>query len=138
MASRHSRKPTFTDDLKAIDAPTLVMPGDDDQIVPIAASALLSAKLLKNGTLKIHEKYPHGMYTTHAEVINPDLLAFIKASSTDSCRSNRRVRRRWRYLPRQAGKSSNDHGYLGYRVGSIEGGLENGTAFSVVAPIRRP
>src|SRR5262245_18810459 len=69
----------FTEDLKAIEAPTLVMHGDDDQIVPIADSAPLSAKLLKNGTLKVYEKFPHGMCTTHAEVVNPDLLAFIKA-----------------------------------------------------------
>jgi non-heme chloroperoxidase len=68
----------FTEDLKIIDVPTLVMHGDDDQIVPIADSAPLSAKLLKNGTLKVYEKFPHGMCTTHAEVINPDLLAFIK------------------------------------------------------------
>ena len=67
-----------TDDLKAIGVPTLVMHGDDDQIVPIADSALKAVKLLKNGTLKIYEGYPHGMLTTHAEVINPDLLAFIK------------------------------------------------------------
>ena len=68
----------FTEDLKIIDVPTLVMHGDDDQIVPIADSALLSAKLLKNGTLKVYEKFPHGMCTTHADVINADLLAFIK------------------------------------------------------------
>jgi non-heme chloroperoxidase len=68
----------FTEDLKSIDVPTLVMHGDDDQIVPIADSAPLSAKLLKNGTLKIYEKFPHGMCTTHADVVNPDLLAFIK------------------------------------------------------------
>lgn len=68
----------FTDDLKNIDVPTLVMHGDDDQIVPIADSALLSVKLLKNGKLKVYEKFPHGMCTTHADVINPDLLAFIK------------------------------------------------------------
>jgi len=68
----------FTEDLKIIDVPTLVMHGDDDQIVPIADSAPLSAKLLKNGTLKVYEKFPHGMCTTHAEVVNPDLLAFIK------------------------------------------------------------
>ena len=67
----------FTDDLKSIDVPTLVMHGDDDQIVPIADSALLSIKLLKRGTLKVYEKYPHGMCTTHAEVINADLLTFI-------------------------------------------------------------
>ncbi|MGN6519891.1 MAG: alpha/beta fold hydrolase [Dokdonella sp.] len=68
----------FTDDLKKISVPTLVMHGDDDQIVPIADSALLSAKLLRNGTLKTYKGLPHGMCTTHAQVINPDLLAFIK------------------------------------------------------------
>lgn len=68
----------FTEDLKEIDVPTLVMHGDDDQIVPIANSAYLSVKLLKNGTLKVYEKFPHGMCTTHSEAINPDLLAFIK------------------------------------------------------------
>jgi len=68
----------FTEDLKVITVPALVMHGDDDQIVPIADSAPLSAKLLKNSTLKIYEKFPHGMCTTHAEVVNPDLLAFIK------------------------------------------------------------
>jgi non-heme chloroperoxidase len=57
---------------------TLVMHGEDDQIVPIAGSALLSVKLLKNGTLKSYPGYPHGMITTHAEVINADLLAFIR------------------------------------------------------------
>ncbi len=67
----------FTDDLTAIDVPTLVMHGDDDQVVPIADSAELSIKLLKNGTLKIYPGYPHGMCTTHADVINPDLLDFI-------------------------------------------------------------
>jgi non-heme chloroperoxidase len=69
----------FTEDLKAIDVPTLVMHGDDDQVVPIADSALLSVKLLKNGTLKVYKGFPHGMCTTHADVINPDLLAFVKA-----------------------------------------------------------
>ena len=68
-----------TDDLSAIDVPTLVMHGDDDQIVPIANSAMRSIKLLKHGTLKIYPGYPHGMCTTHADVINPDLLAFIEA-----------------------------------------------------------
>ncbi len=67
-----------TDDLKAITVPTLVLHGDDDQVVPIADSAELSVKLLKNGTLKVYKGYPHGMLTTHADVINPDLLAFIK------------------------------------------------------------
>ena len=69
----------FTDDLKIIDVPTLVMHGTDDQIVPIADSAPLSAKLLKNSTLKIHEGFPHGMCTTHADVVNADLLAFIRS-----------------------------------------------------------
>jgi non-heme chloroperoxidase len=69
----------FTEDLKCIDAPTLVMHGDDDQVVPIADSAPLTVKLLKHGTLKVYEKYPHGMCTTHADVINADLLAFVKA-----------------------------------------------------------
>jgi non-heme chloroperoxidase len=68
----------FTQDLKTVDVPTLVMHGDDDQIVPIADSALLSAKLLKKGTLKVYEKLAHGMCTTHADVINPDLLEFIR------------------------------------------------------------
>ena len=69
----------FTEDLKNIDVPTLVMHGDDDQIVPIADSALLSSKLLKKGTLKVHQGFPHGMCTTHAGVVNPELLAFIKS-----------------------------------------------------------
>lgn len=68
----------FTEDLKAIEVPTLVMQGDDDQIVPIADSALLSIKLLKQGTLKVFPGYPHGMCTTHAEAINAELLAFIE------------------------------------------------------------
>jgi len=69
----------FTEDLKRIDVPTLVMHGDDDQIVPYQDAALLSVKLLKNGTLKIYPGFPHGMLTTHADVINQDLLAFLKA-----------------------------------------------------------
>jgi non-heme chloroperoxidase len=69
----------LTADLKLIEVPTLVMHGNDDQIVPIADSALLAVKLLKKGTLKVYEGFPHGMCTTHADVINPDLLAFIKA-----------------------------------------------------------
>ena len=68
-----------TEDLKAITVPTLVLHGDDDQVVPIANAALKSTKLLKNGTLKVYKGYPHGMLTTHADVINPDLLAFIKS-----------------------------------------------------------
>jgi non-heme chloroperoxidase len=69
----------FTSDLQAIAVPTLVMHGDDDQIVPIADSALRSSKLLRNGTLKVYEKFPHGMCTTHAETVNPALLDFIKS-----------------------------------------------------------
>jgi non-heme chloroperoxidase len=68
----------FSDDLKAIEAPVLVMHGDDDQIVPIADSALISSKLVRRGTLKVYVRYPHGMCTTHADVINADLLAYIK------------------------------------------------------------
>jgi non-heme chloroperoxidase len=69
----------FTEDLKAIDVPVLVMHGTDDQIVPIADSALLAHPLLKHGTLKTYEGFPHGMCTTHADVINPDLLAYFRA-----------------------------------------------------------
>ena len=69
----------FTEDLKAIDVPVLVLHGEDDQVVPIADSALLSVKLLKNATLKTYPGYPHGMATTHADVINPDLLAFVRS-----------------------------------------------------------
>lgn len=69
----------FTDDLKKIEVPTLVMHGEDDQIVPIADSALLAVKLLKKGELKTYKGLPHGMATTHADVINKDLLAFFKA-----------------------------------------------------------
>jgi non-heme chloroperoxidase len=69
----------FTEDLQDLKVPVLIMHGDDDQVVPIADSALLSAKLVKNGTLKVYKGYPHGMCTTHPDVINPDLLAFIKA-----------------------------------------------------------
>ncbi|MBV8688043.1 MAG: alpha/beta hydrolase [Alphaproteobacteria bacterium] len=68
----------FTDDLKAIEVPVLVMHGDDDQVVPYADSAPLAVKLLSKGTLKTYEGFPHGMATTHADVINPDLLAFIR------------------------------------------------------------
>ncbi|HVO88737.1 MAG TPA: alpha/beta hydrolase [Casimicrobiaceae bacterium] len=68
----------FTSDLKSITVPTLVMHGDDDQIVPIADAALLSVKLLKNATLKVYAGFPHGMCTVHPEAINRDLLAFIR------------------------------------------------------------
>jgi non-heme chloroperoxidase len=69
----------FTEDLKKIGQPALVLHGDDDQIVPYKDAALLSAKLLKNATLKIYPGFPHGMPTTHADVLDVDILAFIKA-----------------------------------------------------------
>jgi non-heme chloroperoxidase len=69
----------FTEDLMQIDQPTLVMHGDDDQIVPVSDAGPLAAKLLKHGTLKVYPGYPHGMATVHAEQINADLLAFVKA-----------------------------------------------------------
>jgi len=70
----------FTEDLKRFDVPTLILHGDDDQIVPYADAALLSVKLVKNATLKIYKGLPHGMCTTHPEEINGDLLAFFQRS----------------------------------------------------------
>jgi non-heme chloroperoxidase len=69
----------FTPDLKKMSVPTLVMHGDDDQIVPYADAGVLAAKIVKNATLKIYKGFPHGMPTTQAETINADLLAFIKS-----------------------------------------------------------
>ncbi len=69
----------FTEDLKTIGTPVLLMHGDDDQIVPIGDAALLGIKLLKKGELKVYSGFPHGMATTHADVINKDLLAYFKA-----------------------------------------------------------
>ena len=71
----------FTEDLKAIDVPVLLMHGDDDQVVPIADAALKGIKLLKHGTLKVYPGLPHGMATTHADLINRDLLAFIRGEA---------------------------------------------------------
>ena len=68
----------MTEDLKKIDVPTLILHGDDDQIVPIADSAMLSAKLVKNAQLKVYKGGPHGMCTTRKDEANADLLAFIK------------------------------------------------------------
>jgi non-heme chloroperoxidase len=68
----------FTDDLRAIDVPTLVLHGDDDQVVPYEDAGVLSAKIIKNATLKIYRGYSHGMLMVHADEINPDLLAFIQ------------------------------------------------------------
>ncbi len=79
----------FTEDLKAIDVPTLVMHGDDDQIVPIADSALLSVKLLKKGTLKVYKGFPHGVCQTHPDVINADLLAFFQAEKPGEGRAKK-------------------------------------------------
>jgi non-heme chloroperoxidase len=67
----------FTEDLKKIDVPTLILHGDDDQIVPIGASGLMSAKILKNATLKVYPGYPHGMFTIHADEINAEILGFL-------------------------------------------------------------
>jgi non-heme chloroperoxidase len=69
----------FTEDLQEIKVPVLVLHGEDDQIVPIADSALLSSKLLKKGTLKVYPGLPHGMCATHPEIINPELLAFVRS-----------------------------------------------------------
>jgi len=72
----------FTEDLKKIDIPVLVMHGDDDQIVPIGASGLMSAKILKNATLKVYPGFPHGMPATNADQINADLLTFFEGATT--------------------------------------------------------
>jgi non-heme chloroperoxidase len=69
----------FTEDLKKIDKPALVLHGDDDQVVPYKDAVVLSAKLLKNSTLKIYPGYPHGALTTHHDVINKDMLEFFKS-----------------------------------------------------------
>ena len=68
----------LTEDLKKFDVPTLILHGDDDQIVPIGASAMLSSKIVKNAKLKVYPGAPHGMCTTLKDQVNPDLLAFIK------------------------------------------------------------
>jgi non-heme chloroperoxidase len=68
----------FTEDLKKTDIPVLVLHGDDDQIVPIGASAMMSSKILKNATLKVYPGFPHGMATTHADIINADILKFLR------------------------------------------------------------
>ena len=94
----------FTEDLKKIDRPTLILHGDDDQIVPYADAALLSTKLVRNSTLKIYPGYPHGMATLHADVINNDILNFIKgwALVTNDIPCSRSV-------TVQCNKSSNDN-----------------------------
>ena len=72
----------FTDDLKNFDVPTLILHGDDDQIVPIGASALLSSKIVKGAQLKVYPGLPHGMCSTHKDQINTDLLAFLKGEKS--------------------------------------------------------
>src|SRR5438094_380018 len=79
LTKPHDLKRDLTEDLKKITGPVLVMHGDDDQIVPYADSAPLSAKLLKNSTLKTYKGFPHGMPTTEADTINADLLTFLRA-----------------------------------------------------------
>jgi len=74
----------FTEDLKRFDVPTLIMHGDDDQVVPIGITALVSAKLVKNSTLKIYPGLPHGMCATHKDIINADLLEFVRAEQTST------------------------------------------------------
>jgi len=74
----------FTEDLKKIDIPVLVMHGDDDQIVPIVAAGPLSAKILKKATLKVYPGFPHGMPATNADQINADLLTFFKGAASAS------------------------------------------------------
>jgi len=76
----------LTEDLKKIDVPTLILHGDDDQIVPIADSAFLSAKIVKNSILKVYKGAPHGICTTHKQQVNEDLLAFIKDELTSENR----------------------------------------------------
>mgnify|MGYP006205713607 CR=1 FL=1 len=78
-SSQDERRVATPEQLASITTPTLVMHGDDDQIVPYENSGVLSAKLLPNGTLKTYKGYPRGMPTTHADVINADLLAFIRS-----------------------------------------------------------
>lgn len=73
-----------TEDLKKFDVPTLILHGDDDQIVPIGASALLSSKIVKGATLKVYPGLPHGMCSTHKDLINADLLAFVKGEKAVS------------------------------------------------------
>jgi non-heme chloroperoxidase len=68
----------FTQDLKSIGQPTLILHGDDDQIVPIAATSVVAAKLVRDARLKVYPGLPHGMCTTHPDIVNPDLLAFVK------------------------------------------------------------
>jgi non-heme chloroperoxidase len=82
----------FTDDLKRFDVPTLIMHGDDDQIVPIGASAMLSSQLIKGATLKVYPGLPHGMCQTHKDLINQDLLAFISGKAVEGATAGQDAR----------------------------------------------
>jgi len=73
----------FTEDLKSFDVPTLIVHGDDDQIVPIGASALMSSKIVRDATLKVYQGAPHGLPITLADRLNADLLEFIAAASVE-------------------------------------------------------
>ncbi|CAA9490324.1 MAG: Non-heme chloroperoxidase, partial [uncultured Sphingomonadaceae bacterium] len=81
----------FTEDLRRINIPLLIMHGDDDQIVPIADSALLAAEIAPVATLKVYPGFPHGMATTQAEVTNRDLLAFIQAEQPSAVANSRQA-----------------------------------------------
>ena len=74
----------FTDDLKKFDVPALILHGDDDQVVPIADTAILSAKLIKKAILKVYPGLPHGMCQTHKDLVNVDLLEFIQQAQQSS------------------------------------------------------
>ncbi|HJT27656.1 MAG TPA: alpha/beta hydrolase, partial [Pyrinomonadaceae bacterium] len=74
----------FTEDLKRFDVPTLILHGDDDQVVPVGITALVSSKIVKDATLKVYPGLPHGMCSTHKDVINADLLEFIKKEQSKS------------------------------------------------------
>lgn len=77
----------FTEDLKKFDIPTLIMHGDDDQVVPIADTALISSKIVKNAILKVYPGFPHGMCQTHKDVINKDLLEFVRQPQQTSAKA---------------------------------------------------
>jgi non-heme chloroperoxidase len=82
----------FTEDLKSIDVPVLVLHGDDDQIVPIAASAHKTIKLLRNGTLKVYQGADHGMCSTHADTVNADVLAFLRREAVQGASGTQATR----------------------------------------------
>ena len=113
----------FTEDLKAIDVPVLVIHSEDDQIVPYADSAPLAVKLLKNGTLKTYKDLPHGLCPTHPDIINPDLLAFIRG---EHGRGSRRRRSRRRASPPWPDRPG--HGPRLFRAFRLSRGHDRATA----------